>query len=220
MIAISNESADRPLIRTPEQMRVIVERLRTDGYEMDRVNSMLDTAEEKQKLVEQLQVYDPELNGEAHLLAEDIGLYKQELETKKEWNTWEFVKSIPGRVWGTMKAHPYITTATVVGLAAAGLYFYYPGADVAVATGIGRLRDWIGSYMVGNSVAQATEAASEIGGQAVEATQEAAGAAAQTAEEALGGALENVPLEAPPAAPLPTDIPSLDEAGEILKGLE
>lgn len=220
MIAIA-DSAERPLIRTPEELRVIVERLRSDGYEMDRVNRMLETADEKQKLVEQLQSYDPELNGEANLLAEDIGLYKQELETKKTWNTWEFVKSIPGRVWGTIKAHPYATAAVAIGLGLAGAYYYYPGAAEGTAMVVGRVRDWLGSYFMGAKAAEVAGVVTEKAGEAVGAAQEAVGTATEGATEVIGDVLEAAPLDTPPAIPLPDpSIPSLEEAGKILEGID
>lgn len=211
MIAFGSD-VERPLVRGPEQMRAYLDRLNAEGYEMERLDEMLSVTAERQELAQRLKEYDPTLNGDVDHLVEDLALYRQELETKKTWSTWEYVKSIPGRVWETIKAHPYITGAVVTGLAAAGAYYYYPGAAAAI---VGRLRDWITPYVLGNGAAAALETA----GEAASAVQEAVPAAAATAEEAIGGALESAaPMSAP--APIPTEIPSLNEAAEILQGLE
>ncbi len=214
MIAVSSD-VERPFVRSPEQMRGYIERLRTDGYEMERLEEMLAVNEEKAALAERLKEYDPTLNGDVNHLVEDLALYRQELETKKEWNVWEYVKSIPGRVWETVKAHPYISTAAVVGLAAAGAYYYYPAVGAAI---VGRLRDWIAPYVLGSGASSAMEAA----GEAASVAQEAIPQAAATAEEAIGGALESASpmMDVPEALPLPTEVPPLNEAAEILQGLE
>ncbi len=207
---------ERPFVRAPDKMQGYLDRLNERGYQLERLDELVQVTDEKEKLVRSLKEYDPTLNGDVDNLIEDLALYRQEAEAKKRWTLWDYVTYVPRRVWGAIEAHPYIATGVVLTLAGVAA-MYYTGAGTVV---VGRLRDWLTSYMTGNAVSKATEAAGEVAGQAADM----ATGAAETAKEGIGNALEgmNIPEmpAPPPAAPVPTEIPSLQEADMILKGLE
>lgn len=212
---------ERPFVRRPEEMQRYIDKLKEDGYELDRLDELVKVTDEKEGLIKSLKAYDPSLNGDTDNLLEDLALYRQEALAKKKWTLWEYVKSVPERVWGTIKAHPYLATGIVVTLGGIAA-MYYTGAGSVV---IGRLRDWLTSYMAANSLSGAAEAAKDVAGQAAETVRDAGAAA----KEGISGALEGISIPSAPVSaptlpsgsiPLPTTAPSLEEADMILRGLE
>ncbi len=212
---------ERPFVRAPEKMQGYLDRLNERGYQLERLDELVQVTDEKEKLVRSLKEYDPTLNGDVDNLIEDLALYRQEAEAKKRWTLWDYVTYVPRRVWGAIEAHPYIATGVVLTLAGIAA-MYYTGAGTVV---VGRLRDWLTSFMTGNAIANAKDAAGEVIGEA----KDMAAGAAETAKEGIGKALEGMhvpemPVPAstipPGSIPLPKTAPSLEEADMILKGLE
>lgn len=214
---MATEVQDRPFVRSPKQLRDIVEQLDARGYELEKLDELKRTVEEKEQLATHLRDIDPSINGNVDHLVEDLALYRQEAEAKKSWSVWEFVKSVPGRLWNTVKKHPRITAAVVAaGLIAAA---YYSGLG---AIAVDRIRDWVMTKFGGGALAGAAEAAKG----AAEGAAETVTGAVESAAEAAEGVIESMPKppfitpEPVPIPSLPTGVPSAEEALKILEELE
>ncbi len=200
--------------RSPAELQDLLHRMEDEGYELDNLDRFDqralealrvrdDAAEEEIHLLKRL---DPSINGNVVDLLEDLTLYRQENMAKQGWGMWEFFTSIPGRIWGTIKAHPKTSVAIgATALIALGLY------TEAGTTILSYVKAWIAKYLAANQVAALASGA----GNAAEAAAEAA----KGAVEAVGGALENIP---PPPMPadMPTTIPGVDETQTIIDALE
>lgn len=204
------ENANLKFERTPDQLRDLMEQLERRGYNLERLDQKVRTADEKQALIRNLKEIDPTVNGNAENLAEELGLYRQETMAKKEWSTWDYVKEMPKKAWNTMKAHPYITAGIV--LALLGVTAYATG--YVDGNTFNNVRMWVMKQVAGSQMAGAAEAvkgaaanAGEMAGQVAEK----AGAAASAAGDALPTiAVPNVPTAMPP---------SVDDAMKILDAL-
>lgn len=188
-MATQTNAIEQPLIRSPEELKGYLERLETDGYAMEKLDQFKKTTEAKQELVQRLHAMNPELNGEVDQLIEDLALYKQEAEAKKEWSVWTYVKSIPGRVWGTIKRHPYLSAGILAALLAGGAAWLYWN----------KIAFLLGELGIGGAAAAegaAAEAATTAEGAAIEAAEAAEAAATEgglavPAEEAAAVAEES-----------------------------
>ena len=200
--------------RSPRVLGEILKKMVKEGYNLknldkldrraiERLNVKGDTAAEEIKLLKKI---DPSINGDARSLLEDLTLHHQETNAKKRFRSWEYVKSMPRRVLGTIKAHPKISIA--IGIAALLAIAYFTGVGGMV---VDRVRDYAMKKMGAAGIAQATEAAAKAGA-----------GAAESATEAAKGAVEALNTTVPPPpvpSPLPTTVPSLDEAGKIIDAL-
>ncbi|MBU0458005.1 hypothetical protein KJ652_00365 [Patescibacteria group bacterium] len=158
-------------------------------YDVDRLHTTADSVGDREDLMAALQKKYPELNGNASKLVEHLRLNHQELERKESWFT--KLKKMPGRAmkatWETVKAHPYITAAVVLGITAAALY--YTGAG---ATAISWIKAKVMGSLLGEGVAGAGEVVAEAGEVVAEAG-EVAGNVADAVGEAAGAAGETIP---------------------------
>lgn len=164
-----NTPTQRPLTRTPEQLKAYMKQLEESGFKMELLDQYAESAQKRSELLQQLQKIDPTLKvdvaqmEDTDRLVEELALYRQEVAAKKKWSLWEYVKSVPRRIWGTMKRHPYITAAVVIGLGTAAAY--YTGVGPAV---VGKLKAWLLSTAAGQKIAEwggkASAAASEMVG--------------------------------------------------------
>jgi len=171
---MATSSFERPLSRTPEQLKQILEKLDEAGYKMDQLDELQKSAAMRADLITKLKLMDSSLNGDAKKRAEDLTLYRQEVQAKKKWGIWEYVKSVPRRIWGTMKRHPYITTAVVIALGAAAAYYTGVGPIV-----VSKLKTWLMSTAFGQKMA-------EMGGKVSAAAGEAMGKGKELAGDAMG----------------------------------
>lgn len=165
------------------------------------------------------------LNGQAERVIEDLELFHQEAEAKKEWSTWDYIKYPFAKTWEVMKAHPYLSTAAIIATAGAGAY--YTGALTPVVAAV---KQWLVQLGVGG----AAEAVTETVGAGVEVAKDAVASVAQGAEalidkvpvpdmvpgavDAAAGAGE-VAAEASGVLNPTTTVPSIDEAAKILDAL-
>ncbi|MBU2259434.1 hypothetical protein KKC44_02395 [Patescibacteria group bacterium] len=176
------ETFEFPVFRSREELQDYLEDV---GYDIDRLHAMGDSVAEREQLITSLKERNPTLNGNAEALVEHLRLNHQELERKESWYT-KLLK-LPGKAlrysWETVKAHPYITAAVVIGLTAAALY--YSGA---AAAGYGWLKAKVMESMVGEGAAGAVGAGKDAAIAAGEKVAEVGGAAG----EAVGGAAESV----------------------------
>jgi len=176
------ERFEFPVFKTREELGEYLDEV---GYDIDRLGALGDSVSDREKLLMALQEKHPALNGQASALIEHLRLNHQELERKEGWFK-SFIK-LPGRAmkaaWETIKAHPYITTAVVIALTAAALY--YTGAG---ASAVGWIKSKLLGSMIGEGAAQAQQAAQG----AAEAVGEAAGEAGEAAVEAARQATETV----------------------------
>lgn len=141
------ESIDlRPLVRSPEQMDDLLEKLEFEGYERDRINAIGGSVDQQEELVKTIKKLDPTVNGNANELLKDLRGYQRETELEKTW--WEKVKELPANVWDwtkrTIKAHPYITAGVVITALAVAAYYTGVGAYL-----IAPLQQWIASQPEG-----------------------------------------------------------------------
>ncbi len=222
---------EKPLARTPEQLKKFLKQLEESGYKMDQLDELAKSAEKRADLIKKLKALDPKMNGEAEQVVEDLALYRQEVMAKKKWGAWEYVKSVPRRIWGTMKRHPYITAAVVIALGAAAAY--YTGVGPVV---VSKLKNWLLSTAFGQKMAELGGKAVQMGGEVLEKGKDLAGDALGKGKDLLADKLPgigdaapavppvvpNVPVPpvppvAPGAAPLPSTIPSLEEASKLLE---
>lgn len=168
-------------------MQLVLDRLESDGYKMDRLNAKDRTASEEQDLVERLHRMDPSLNGNAEHLAEDLALYKQEIGSKKKWNLWGKVKEIPGKTWNFIKTHKKTSIVVGIGLLIAAAYFSGVGGIV-----LDRVRAW----MLANGYDNLVERAGQMANKAKDAV--------KGAKDALGEAFKKAPIPEPgPVTPSP-----------------
>lgn len=159
------------------------------------------------------------LNGQAERVIEDLELFHQEVEAKKEWSTWDYIRYPFAKTWEVMKAHPYLTTAAII--AAAGAGAYYTGALTPV---VAAAKQWLVKLGIGGAAEAVTETVTE----GVAMGKEAAATVAEGAEALIDkvpvpDVMPDVPPVVPdviPPAPVPNVVPSLDEADAILKALE
>ena len=200
--------------RSPAQLGEILEKMDREGYNLKNLDKLDqraiarmqvkgDTIGEEIRLLKKI---DPKINGNASQLLEDLTLYRQENMAKRRFSAWEYVKSVPRRIWGTIKAHPKVSIA--IGIAALLALAYFTGVGGIV---VDRVRDYATKKLGAAGIAQATDAAAKAGAEA-----------AGTATEAVKGATEALRTVVPPPpapSPLPTAIPSLDEAGKIIDAL-
>lgn len=227
----TNAPMEKPLARTPEQLKKFLKQLEESGYKMDQLDELAKSAEKRADLIKKLKALDPKMNGEAEQVVEDLALYRQEVMAKKKWGAWEYVKSVPRRIWGTMKRHPYITAAVVIALGAAAAY--YTGVGPVV---VSKLKNWLLSTAFGQKMAELGGKAVQMGGEVLEKGKDLAGDALGKGKDLLADKLPgigdaapavppvvpNVPVPpvppvAPGAAPLPSTIPSLEEASKLLE---
>lgn len=223
-MATSNVS-ERPLSRTPDQLKKLLTKLDESGYKLDQLDELKKSAEKRADLIRQLKSMDPTLNGDAEQVVEDLGLYRQEVEAKKKWGVWEYVKSVPRRIWGTMKRHPYITAAIVIALGAAAAYYTGVGPIV-----ISKLKTWLMSTAFGQKMAEMGGKVSAAAGEALGKGKELAGDAMGKGKE-LADKLPGFGSDAAPVAPSePTApvspvapesvIPNAKDGESFLEGLE
>ncbi len=215
-----NATLERPFVRTPEQMGVVLKRLEKTGYELRRLDTLMDAADEKHDLVTRLKTIDPTLNGNADALIQDLALYRQEAGAKKRWSAWEFIKSIPGKLWGVVKRHP--KTSILIATAALAAAAYYTGFG---GMAVNYVKKWLISKFPSLALGQAAETA---GAATAKVGELAAGAASkgEVAAGALKTAAEGVAntISVPPAPvvvpSLPNTLPGAAEAADILRSLE
>jgi len=227
-----NTPTQRPLTRTPEQLKAYMKQLEESGFKMELLDQYAESAQKRSELLQQLQKIDPTLKvdvaqmEDTDRLVEELALYRQEVAAKKKWSLWEYVKSVPRRIWGTMKRHPYITAAVVIGLGTAAAY--YTGVGPVV---VGKLKAWLMSTAFGQKMAG-------LGGKAMGAAEGAVGKGKELAEGAIGkgkdliaqlpgvpDATPQAPVATPPAGPAPTPtpapsvIPNLKDADAMIDGI-
>lgn len=201
-------------LRSPKELGDILSKMEHEGYNLNNLDRLDQRAFEKLRVkgetadeeINLLKKIDPSINGNAVDLLEDLTLYRQENTAKRRWNVWEFAKSMPSRIWGTIKAHPKISMA--VSIAALLALAYFTGVNGIV---IDRVRDYAAKKFGSDALAAATETAGK-----------AAAGAAGSASEAVKGAAEALKTSIPPPpvpSSLPTDIPSMDEAQKIIDAL-
>ena len=105
--------------RSPAQLGEILEKMEREGYNLKNLDKLDqraiarmqvkgDTIGEEIRLLKKI---DPKINGNASQLLEDLTLYRQENMAKRRFSAWEYVKSVPRRIWGTIKAHPKVSIA-------------------------------------------------------------------------------------------------------------
>jgi hypothetical protein len=199
----------------------LVEKLEKRGYAVDRLFEFANSAKAREDLAKHLRDIVPDINGNVDNLIEDLGLYLQETVGKTTWSAWEYIKSIPRRIWNTIKKHP--RTAALVGSAALLGVAYFSGVTPAVA--VGYARSWLGKYLVNTGLGEALGLGAEAV-EAVGAAAESGAAALEGAEAAMGEMIEatpmgDLPLPTPPAAPGPINLPStMEEASEVFRALE
>lgn len=197
----------QPFLRAPEEMDQLVQRLGHEGYDLSRIRTIGQRVNEEQRLLDTIKRLDPKIDGNAHELVKQLAVYKQEVDRKERW--YEKILKAPGRLlkkgWETVKRHPFLTALAVLAISGAVAFYVNPALFAS-------LKAWIASKLGALGIGNAAEAAK----QTVEK-------AAEAAKEAAGKAMEKVPVPPPipdTLPPLPTDIPSLEEAEKILKGLE
>ncbi|MDB4978220.1 MAG: hypothetical protein JWM56_406 [Candidatus Peribacteria bacterium] len=203
------KSPETGFVTSPKELKGMMEELEADGYVDEKFDAMLQSANGRDDLIKRFRAKNPELNGNAERAVEELGLFRQETMAKKEWNTWEYVKSIPGRVWDTMKAHPYISTAVILGVVGAAAY--YSGVGPAA---INYVRTWAAKQFGLNALGSASEAASGAVAKASEV-----GAAAKGAVGDAIGNLPNTVAPITPLPPIPTTVPSINDAINTLDAL-
>lgn len=217
-----NNTLDRPFVRDPEQMRDVIEQLSESGYDLAKLDELKATVDQRKDLADRLHTIDPSLNGNVDHLIEDLALMRQEVAAKKEWSVWEYIKSVPGRVWGVIKRHPKTTIlVTTVALAAAA---YFSGYG---AIAINYIREWIMEKFGFLGVEQATEAARQAAeklGGAVETAKDTLGTAAETMKDALPGvpSVPDIPVPTP-SVPVPPSGPvtpgTVEELDQLFRNL-
>lgn len=199
------QQIERPLtMPAPELLRLhqdMQQRYNTD-YLNQAETAVGDRAQLVSTLEQELQTRQPDLVTRSNDVLMDLKTVGRQIEVKKQWNTWDYVKSVPGRVWGTIKAHPYLTATAVLALGAAALYGSGYGAVL-----VNQFKNYVASWMVGDAAAAAAEKATEIGA--------AVGDKAAAGIEAAKDLIPNG-LPVPPAAPVEPIIPDLsDVIGKI-----
>ncbi len=210
----NNELKERPLVRTPDQLKDLLNKLDESGYKLEQLDELEASAAKREELIRQLKTIDPEINGDAEQLVEDLGLYRQEVEAKKKWSLWEYTKSVPRRIWGTMKRHPYITAAVIIALGAAAAY--YTGVGPVV---VSKLKGWLMSTAFGQKMA-------EFGGKASGVVGDMMGKGKDIAANIPGNvpdvvpSVPNVPTPVPVPAPGSLPIPDVQGTGEAGKLLD
>lgn len=211
---MANTMPQPAFTRSAAQLGEILKKMEREGYNLKNLDKLDqrsiarmqvkgDTVAEEIRLLKKI---DPKINGNATQLLEDLTLYRQENAAKRRFSAWEYVKSVPGRIWGTIKAHPKISIA--IGIAALLAIAYFTGVGGMV---VDRVRDYATKKLGAAGIAQATEAAAKAGA-----------GAAETVTEAAKGAAEALKTTVPPPpapTPLPTTAPSLDEAQRIIDAL-
>lgn len=210
---------EQGITRTAGQLQRILNQMEEEGYDLRKLDRLDQQSLAKLSVggnvageeIALLKKIDPEINGNVDRLLSDLLLYRQETETKKKWTAWEMVKSIPGKIWGTVKRHPYLSTAVILGLLVAAAYSTGLGGIA-----VGRVKDWIASALAKAGIG---EAAKTVAGAAEGATKAAESVIKSIPQPPVPPALPATPLPAPP--PLPRNLPgSIDDALKILEGLE
>ncbi len=222
---MANQAPNETFVgRTPEQIKKLVGDLEKSGLSLAKLDLRKASAQERAEYIKKLQEIIPSSEAEAQKALNEIAEYSKEINAKKKWGMWEYAKSVPRRIWGTMKRHPYITAAVVVALGAAAAY--YTGVGPVV---VNKLKTWLLSTAFGQKMA-------ELGGKAAEMGGEVLGKGKELLADKLPGVgdaapavpnIPNVPVPpvAPPAAipsgslPIP-DVKGADAARNVLEGLE
>ncbi len=137
--SMPDQPVEFPVFRTRKEMNEFLEGI---GYrEIDRLATVGRSVEDREILLKKLKEADPSLNGNADALIDHLNLNHQEIERKESWL--KKLLKLPGKVlsyiWSTIKAHPFLTTAAVVGL------LYYTGLGTSLVAqlqgGVSRLPD-------------------------------------------------------------------------------
>lgn len=223
---MANQAPNENLLaRTPEQIKKLVGELEKSGLSLAKLDLRKASAEERAAYIKKLQEIIPSSQAEAEKALKEIGLFNQEVGAKKKWGAWEYAKSVPRRIWGTMKRHPYITAAVIVALGAAAAY--YTGVGPAV---VGRLKTWLMSTAIGQKGAELMGKAGEMAGEMVDKGKDLAGDALGKGKDLLADKLPGIGDAAPavppvpevpvppavPPAPVAPPIPSVEEAERML----
>ncbi len=229
---MANKAPNEQLMgRTPEQIKKLVGDLEKSGLSLAKLDLRKASAQERAEYIKKLQEIIPSSEEEAKKALNEIAEYSREINAKKKWGAWEYAKSVPRRIWGTMKRHPYITAAVVIALGAAAAY--YTGVGPVV---VSKLKNWLMSTAFGQKMAELGGKAVQMGGEVLEKGKDLAGDALGKGKDLLADKLPgigdaapavppvapNVPVPpvppvAPGAAPLPSTIPSLEEASKLLE---
>jgi len=240
---MANQAPNEKFVgRTPEQIKKLVGDLEKSGLSLAKLDLRKASAQERAEYIKKLQEIIPSSEAEAQKALNEIAEYSKEINAKKKWGMWEYAKSVPRRIWGTMKRHPYITAAVVIALGAAAAY--YTGVGPVV---VSKLKNWLMSTAFGQKMAELGGKAVQMGGEVLDKGKELAGDAMGKGKELADSALGKgkdlladkipgmgdaapavppvapsvpvppVPPVAPGAAPLPSTIPSLEEASKLLE---
>lgn len=197
--------------KSPDDFRKLAEELKGRG--MSVLDAKDGAALERKDAIQYLKdTYN--LNGQAENVIEDLELFHQEAEAKKEWSTWDYVKYPFKKTWEVVKAHPYLTAIAVTTAVGAGAY--YTGA---LTPAIEAVKSWLVSLSI-----PGMDKAAETLGKGVEIGKEAL----TEVKDGAGELLKKVPTPDVPTPPVPTppvipDIPKtmpLDEAQKFLDGLD
>src|SRR3989344_1563307 len=207
-------------LRSPKELGDILSKMEHEGYNLNNLDRLDQRAFEKLRIkgetaaeeINLLKKIDPSINGNVVDLLEDLTLYRQENAAKRRWNAWEFVKSVPRRIWGTIKAHPKVSIA--IGIAALLALAYFTGVGGIV---VDRIRDYATKKLGAAGIAQAPEAAAKVGAEAAGTATEAL----EGAKSAMGKLIEatpmkDLPIPTTPPAPGSIELPSsLEEANAV-----
>lgn len=233
---MANQAPNEKFVgRTPEQIKKLVGDLEKSGLSLAKLDLRKASAQERAEYIKKLQEIIPSSEAEAQKALNEIAEYSKEINAKKKWGMWEYAKSVPRRIWGTMKRHPYITAAVVIALGAAAAY--YTGVGPVV---VSKLKNWLMSTAFGQKMAELGGKAVQMGGEVLDKGKELAGDAMGKGKELADGALgkgkdliaqlpgvpdavPNVPapnVQVPPAAPVVppvATVPDMNAANDILR---
>lgn len=186
---------ERPLTLAPIELlrlhRGLQEKF-NDDY-LDEADHTIDARSALlSSITEELRTKRPDLVNKAEGVLMDLKSVDRQIEMKKTWNTWDYIKSVPGRIWGTIKAHPYISTAVV--LAAGGAALYASGYGVPLYNGF---KDMVVRWFLGAKAAALGESAAEAAGAVGDKAAELGGKGI----EAMKDILPTMPAPEAPALP-------------------
>ncbi len=187
------QTIERPLTLPPKELltlhRSLQERL-NDDYLQEAENAVNGRANLMPSIEDMLRQRRPDLVGQAEGVYLDLKSVGRQMEIKKKWNTWEYVKSVPGRMWKTAKKHPWITAAIILGLGGVALYASGYGAPL-----YSQFKNTVMNWFMGDKLALAKDAAGAVAEKAGELGDKAVeGAKALKDAFPGGGSVPDVPV--------------------------
>lgn len=156
------QTIEKPLTLPPKELltlhRSLQEQL-NDDYLNEAEAAVNGRANLMPSIKEMLRTRRPDMVNQAEGVYLDLKSVARQVDIKKKWNTWEYVKSVPGRIWKTIKKHPWATAAVVVGVGGLALYASGYGAPL-----FSQFKNAVIQWFMGDKVAAAAETAREAAG--------------------------------------------------------